>query len=234
MINVLTSNCIHFNTDSKFADKMMEMNRIIKINRFFLFLAVFSVVCMNAGIIFAQEESSPEMPDIDPDKILAVGDGIRITFQDIENTRLYFESKNFLTTPEGYRSAALEIYLYAEEADKQEVGAGENVADDPFEQRKARAEAYFKKVIEGYPISDLAIESYYLSHPSKFKTWSEAAQEYTMEPLDDELREKIRSYIVSTKTSSIRKEEFERLKEKYNVRLCDPKLGCTEEELGNI
>ena len=75
--------------------------------------------------------------------------------------------------------------------------------------------------METYPVSEDAIQSYYLSYPDKFMINKEGAKEdgqkQEVSALDDGIKSFIRNKIVFSKKAVIIDDEFKRLKTKYHV-----------------
>ncbi len=166
----------------------------------------------------------------DGETLLAIGDGVKVTASDMEEMRTHFESNRIFLKPEKYQVAALEMKLYAKEASELNLDSSVTYdkSQDDFEREKNLATIYLDHLIQTYPLEELIIESYYRAHPQKFEQWNESAQAYEAKPIDDEVRQKIREIILAPKKRKIQQDEYQRLVEKYNVRLCDLTKGCIE------
>jgi hypothetical protein len=168
-------------------------------------------VIVSAGAVLADDDNTP----------VAVGDGFEVTRGDVEELISYTKLASFRSTEKQHIMAAVRIKVFAEEAKALGLGqAGEKEKDTEgektFGEQIKLSKRYIVKVLQDYPLSDLVIESYYRSHPDTMQ-----------ESLDEALKKRIRQKIVIAKRKGIIDRCFERLKEKYHVRFCDPeKRGC--------
>ena len=176
-------------------------------------VVVLAVVIVSAGAVLA-DDNTP----------VAVGDGFEVTRGDLRELISYTKLASFRSTEKQHIMAAVRIKVFAEEAKAlglvQAVETGEKEKGTEVEKRFGEqiklSKRYIVKVLQDYPLSDLVIESYYRSHPDTMQ-----------EPLDEALKKRIRQKIVIAKQKVIMDRCFERLKEKYHVRFCDPeKRGC--------
>ena len=174
-------------------------------------IAVLAVVIVSAGAVLA-DDNTP----------VAVGDGFSVTQGEVEELISYTKLASFRSTEEQHIMAAVRIKLFAEEAKAlglgQAVQTGEKEKDTElkktFGEQIKLSKRYIVKVLQDYPVSDLVIKSYYRGHPDTIQ-----------EPLDEALEKRIRQKIVIAKRKAIIDQCFERLKDKYHVRFCDPEKG---------
>ena len=185
-----------------------------------VFLCVFYV-----GISVAEEKKIPDNMSVEPDNTpIAIGDGFVLTQNEVNEFRTFIEKGGFYrTTEKEYRKAALQVRLFTEEAKLIGLGqtADKKETGDTIESRMTLANLYNEKMLKEYVVNDIAIESYYLSNPDKFK---ESEQ---IKPLNDELKKSIRDIIVGANKKKVQNMAAEKLTQKYHVRLCDTdKGGC--------
>ena len=196
---------------------------------------VLSVLMLTGMLLFGQIEARSEdaANDQDGQKLLAVGDGIELTLDEVNALKEFSEAGGMFTNMEEYRKTALEFELYAEEALKR--GLGDEIPEDiepndHFARKHYLANKYLWEVVmEEYPLPDVAIESYYNANPSRYSEYSEEDNAYVMPPMSEADRLEIRKIIMAAKTKDVRAEEYEKLKRKYNVKLCDMETGCEKE-----
>lgn len=181
-------------------------------------VAVLAVVIGSAGVGLAD------------DTVVAVGDGFVVTRGDVEKLRVYMEKRSFGSTEEQHRKAALKIRLFAEEAKVlglDQAGERSLAEEETAERLVDLSSRYIAKILKDYSLDDVVIESYYRAHPKKFRQGNGSTSDQDLKPLDDFLKGQIRRKILMTKRSAVAASSFERLKQKYNVRLCDPDgVGC--------
>lgn len=190
---------------------MMTMPLISRVMRL-TGIAVLAIVILSAGAVLADDNNTP----------VAVGDGFEVTQGEVEELISYTKLASFRSTEEQHIMAAVRIKVFAEEAKAlgldQAVETGEKEKDTEVEKTFGEqiklSKRYIVKVLQDYPVSDLVIESYYRSHPDTIQ-----------EPLDEALKKRIRHKIVIAKRKAIIDRCFERLREKYHVRFCDPEKG---------
>ena len=174
-------------------------------------LAAVVTVSAGSGAVLANDNTP-----------VAVGDGFEVIQGEVEELISYTKVASFRSTEKQHIMAAVRIKVFAEEAKAlgldQAVETGEKEKDTEVEKTFGEqiklSKRYMVKVLEDYPVSDLVIESYYRSHPDTMQ-----------QPLDEALKKRIRHKIVIAKKKAIIDRSFERLKEKYHVRLCDPEKG---------
>jgi hypothetical protein len=81
---------------------------------------------------------------------------------------------------------------------------------------------YTSYLVESLPIDELAVESYYLAYPEKFGIKNESTfdkDNQQVNVLDSEKKEWIWKKILAAKKTVLIENEFQRLKEKYHVKL---------------
>lgn len=174
-------------------------------------LAAVVTVSAGSGAVLANDNTP-----------VAVGDGFEVIQGEVEELISYTKVASFRSTEKQHIMAAVRIKVFAEEAKAlgldQAVETGEKKKDTEgektFGEQIKLSKRYIVKVLQDYPVSDLVIESYYRSHPDTIQ-----------EPLDEALKKRIRQKIVIAKRKAIIDRCFERLREKYHVRFCDPEKG---------
>lgn len=156
--------------------------------------------------------------------IIAVGDGFELTQDDVALLREYYEKTPVRTTEEEYKKAALKIKLFVREATVLELD--KDVEVPSMGKRSAEFQLklqalYIKHIMESYPVSDLAIESYYRSFQERFATDAEPTLGMTIAPMDADVKKKIRAVIVDAQKKRILSEAEDRLKVKYRVKIIE-------------
>lgn len=181
------------------------------------------------------ESAVPEPKTYDFDSpeaktIIAKGDGVVVTQADAFRLEQFYAKHNFYSTPEQHRNVAVQMRLFALEAkkmgllDKKEKSSeGENKkeneakTDNPVTELVNHSHTYTLNLLKDYPVSELAIKSYYYSNPGKF----EGTEETGPVPFNQQARNMIRLTILDAKKVDIIQEEYDRLRKKYNVKFCD-------------
>jgi hypothetical protein len=152
---------------------------------------------------------------------VAIGDGFVVTKADVDELKAFTAAHNFGSTEEEYRKAALKLRLFSMEAEALGLGSGERsqgqTLNDSFKVMYDLYGRYVDKLVDDYPVSDIAIKSYYLANPEKFRKPVAVAPENEFYPLDEALKEKIRKKIAAARKPVLVEQAFERLKEKYHV-----------------
>ena len=192
--------------------KMMTLSFVSRVMRITGIAVLAAVVIVSAGSVLANDTDTP----------VAVGDGFEVTQGEVEELISYTKLASFRSTEEQHIMAAVRIKVFAEEAKAlgldQAVETGEKEKDteveNTFGEQIKLSKRYIVKVLQDYSVSNLVIESYYRSHPDTIQ-----------EPLDEALKKRIRHKIVIAKRKAIIDQCFERLREKYHVRFCDPEKG---------
>jgi hypothetical protein len=152
---------------------------------------------------------------------VAVGDGFVLTKTDVDELKAFTATRNFGSTEEEYRKAALKLKLFSMEAEALGLGSGERsqgqTLNDSVKVMYDLYGRYTDKLVDDYSVSAIAIKSYYLANPEKFRKPVAVAPESEFYPLDEALKEKIRQKIATAKKPVLVEQAFERLKEKYHV-----------------
>lgn len=166
----------------------------------------------------------------EPVVVVAQGDGFVITTDDIEAQKEFFREKGFESNDKEHLNVAIKMRMFALEAKKLGLvsfdfeASGPSVKDMVDRYNKA-AIIYMNHVMEHFPISDAAIETYYLAYPEKFlkerdpKGILEFVTPDDLMPLDENLRKQIRAHLVRFRRPEILENEFVRLKEVYHVSI---------------
>ena len=144
------------------------------------------------------------------DTPVATGDGFVVTKGDVQELSSYVENVGFTSTPKQHIVVAVRTRVFAEEA--KALGLDQTIAkaeEDKVVRMVRLSMSYIRNVLDYYySPDDIVIESYYLAHPEQFE-----------DPLDDTLKQKIGKIIAGANRMKIMTDEFERLKEKYHVRI---------------
>jgi len=167
------------------------------------------------------------------DVVVAAGDGFVVYSRDIDVLKDVYGATGFETSSKEYTDAMLKIRLFAKEALVLKLG-GPLVADDSgalSEQTEMTMEIfqkllqmyglYVSYLYDGYPVSDAAIESYYLSFPEKTTRSGEVLVNGFFRPdtLDEEMKKIIRAKLIQNRKPRLLADEFKRLSEKYHVKV---------------
>lgn len=158
--------------------------------------------------------------------VLARGDGFVIESSDIDAQKSFFSAKGFESTEAEYLNSVLKERLFILEA--KNIGLIDSLPEPtgPYQNEMAKEYhrlflIYYQHLMETYPVSEDAIQSYYLSYPEKFllndKGPKENIKNQDLWALDDEIKVWIKSQIVISKQPVIVANEFDRLKTKYHV-----------------
>jgi hypothetical protein len=166
--------------------------------------------------------------------VVATGDDLVVYSKDIDILKDVYSQSGFETTPKEYLDAMLKIRLFAREAQALKLG-GPLVAgvDGSLSTQAEMTTASLKKLFEfyalyvkyiydQYPVSDAAIESYYLAFPEKTTKSGDAPLTYEFfrpNTLDDELKQIIRGRLLQNKKPGLLENEFERLSQKYHLKV---------------
>jgi len=173
-------------------------------------------------------------PAMAGDVIVSTGDDIVVYSQDIDVMKDVFIASGFETTPKEYINAMLKVRLFAKEAQALKLG-DQLIADEAgaqpiqHEMTKDRLQKllqlyglYVNYIYDHYPISDAAIESYYLAFPEKTTRSGEASLDsdfFRQDTLDGEMKKMIRDRLLQNKKPGLLANEFKRLCEKYHVKV---------------
>ncbi len=160
----------------------------------------------------------------DGEVIIAVGDGFELTQDDVALLREYYEKTSVRTTEDEYKKAALKIKLFAKEATV--LGLDKDVEVPSVGKQSVEFQLklqafYIKHVMESYPVSDLAIESYYRTFQERFATDAEPTLGMSIAPMDAEIKKKVRAVIVDAQKKRILSEAEDRLKIRYRVKVIE-------------
>ncbi len=170
----------------------------------------------------------------DPGNVVATGDGIRVTRDDVQAMRAYFEQRTpFRTTDQEYARYTVQVRLFAEEAIRMKMDEGMEIDENNLtvEDLLTLSQRYMKHVFDQYPVDERVLESYYRAFPEKFLKEDvplspAQAQKETLSPDQmvpyEEARDRIRKIILSGKQKQIVSETFQKLSEKYRVRFQSP------------
>jgi len=169
------------------------------------------MLVLSPMLIFAEEEKSAAKPEI-----IAIGDNIVITKQEVNEFKEFVEKGSQRTTEKEYVKYTILLRLFAEEA--KFLGLDKDNPSDisTFSGRGRLSELYMAKLADSYVVKDEVIESYYLAHPDMYKSDSGEPKQ-----LDDEIKKQIREKVLVAKKKTIQENEIERLKQKYHLRICE-------------
>ena len=169
------------------------------------------MLVLSPMLIFAEEEKSAAKPEI-----IAIGDNIVITKQEVNEFKEFVEKGSQRTTEKEYVKYTILLRLFAEEA--KFLGLDKDNPSDisTFSGRGRLSELYMAKLTDSYVVKDEVIESYYLSHPDMYKTESGE-----IKAMDGSIKKEIREKVLVIKKNSIQNAELERLKQKYHLRVCE-------------
>ena len=81
---------------------------------------------------------------------------------------------------------------------------------------------YIHYIYDHFPVSDAAIESYYLAFPEKTTRSGETSLNsdfFRPDTLDEEMKKMIRSRLIQSRKPGLLADEFKRLCEKYHVKV---------------
>jgi hypothetical protein len=173
-------------------------------------------------------------PAMAGDVIVATGDDLVVYSQDIDVMKDVYGPSGFETSPKEYMDAMLKVRLFAKEALALKLGgplAIDAAADQPVPQEMTMDR--FKMLLQFYglyvsyiydrlPISDAAIESYYLAFPEKTTRSGEAISTgdfFRPDTLDGEMKEIIRNRLIKNRKPGLVADEYKRLCEKYHVKV---------------
>lgn len=197
------------------AKKVRRMNYFLKLfllnPRLTAFIAVIAFsICVNGAAVCIGDDSP-----------VAIGEGIAVTKDDVQRLAKHMKEHSFSSTYEQHLKAALRFALFAKEASALGLDAGgDNISsgEDSVKTRIVLARRYIDKLLSEYPVSDLVIESYYLSHPMEFPK-TDKQEQIPYKGNEDIARDKIREKIREVKRSEVAAKAFESLKKKYKVRI---------------
>jgi hypothetical protein len=157
--------------------------------------------------------------------VVARGDGFVIDSSDVEAQKAFFSEQGFESTDAEHLNSVLKIRLFVLEAKDSGLISSLPEATGPYKHETVQdyyrlSMVYYQHLMETYPVSEDAIQSYYLSYPEKFRLNQDAKEDVPKREvwvLDDGIKSWIRNKIVFSKKAVIMESEFERLKTKYHV-----------------
>ncbi len=192
---------------------------------------VFSVLLLFGSLhVNAETENKTAEPAGEEDALIAVGKGLAITQKDVREVVAFFEKGTYRLPEKTYRKNAVMLSLFALEAmelglDRAE-GEGKMELDSGFEGKFHLGTLYTEKLMNEYPVSDLVLESFYLSKPDIYGKFDNERQRYAMPPMREEVRREIREKVVTSRKMAIQDKAYDDLIKKYQVRFCDEVGGC--------
>lgn len=161
------------------------------------------------------------------DDIIAHGsDGFIIRANYMDMVREIVESKGIMMTPSGYANKAIEIRLFAKEAEKAGLPVPDDIMDsiepgeklEPVKRDIVMAAEYINHVADNYPLDDDVLMSYQRVKFEKYREYDEESGEYVLpEEMNEEMRSEIHKDIMARMMKRLRDMEIERLKEKYSI-----------------
>ena len=167
------------------------------------------------------------------DVVVATGDDFVVYSRDIDVLRDVYGTTGFETTSKEYTDAMLKVRLFAKESLALKLG-GPLVADDSgalsvqtemtvdiLQKLLQMYGLYISYIYDCYPVSDAAIESYYLAFPEKTARSGESLVNDFFRPdtLDEEMKKMIRNRLIQNRKPRLLADEFRRLSEKYHVKV---------------
>lgn len=185
-------------------------------NRFLCYVQMlFSVLCIAVVTNFVSVCNASE------DVIIAEGNGFTLTAADVDKVKAYYDKTPIRAMEAEYHQVSFKIKIFAYEAVERHLDQGLNIPQEETDTVDAwlkLADAYYKKVIEEYPVSDLSIVSYYRAFPERFRNDGDDTADVNQKPLDAESSKRVRSIIIEAKKQTILIETLNHLKEKYKIR----------------
>lgn len=157
--------------------------------------------------------------------VMARGDGFVIDSDDVEAQKAFFSEQGFESTDAEHLNSVIKIRLFVLEARDSGLISSLPGVTGPYKYETVQefyrlSVVYYQHLMETYPVSEDAIQSYYLSYPEKFRLNKDAKEDVQKQEvwvLDDGIKSWIRNKIVFSKKAVIMESEFERLKTKYHV-----------------
>lgn len=180
-----------------------------------------SLIILLIGVAFAEEKAD--------DKLVAVGDGFKISQKHLKSIMEFSEKEDFGSTDQEHKNAIVRLFCFAYEA--KQLGLDKNpdakkIEEEPIGRLFVLQKLYMDMVIETYPVSDLAIESYYWAHPQYFDAKKDDPINVELVPLTPELKKKIKMKIAEGKRAEMTFRMSDELKQKYHVVFCDTEGVC--------
>ncbi len=156
-------------------------------------------------------------------RLFVKGNGFCLTEHDVQMVKEYYSKSPIRVKEAEFHRVALKLKLFAHEAVVEHLDKGIAVPSQGVvsaEYWGELANAYYKSVVDSYPISDLDIESYVRAFPWRFeKDADRVSGASTPVPvLTPELKQKVRYIIISAKSERIISETEDRLKKKYDIQ----------------
>jgi len=174
------------------------------------------------------------VPAVAGDVAVATGDGIVVYSQDIDLMKAVYGESGFETTSKEYINAMLKVRLFAKEAlelklvdplEAYEIAAQPmqpEMTKDRFQKLLQIYSLYVAYIYDHCPVSDAAIESYYLAFPEKTTMSGETSSGsgfFRPNTLDEEMKKVIRSRLMQNRKPGLLADEFKRLCEKNHVKV---------------
>ena len=172
-------------------------------------------------------------PAIAGDLVVATGDDFVVYSRDIDVLKDVYGTTGFETTSKEYTDAMLKVRLFAKEALALKIG-GPLAADDSgalsaqtemtvdvLQKLLQMYGLYVSYTYDRYPVSDAAIESYYLAFPEKTTRSGELLVNdfFRTDTLDEEMKKMIRTRLIQNIKPRLLADEFRRLSVKYHVKV---------------
>jgi len=151
--------------------------------------------------------------------VVAKGEGVVVTSEDVA-AMLESTSPDFTPTKDALVKATIKTVLFAKEAVDEEFPCEEVYGKEGFKKILTLSQCYIRGVLALKGLMPGSVESYYRAHPEFFK-----GKGGKLIPLDDDMKKKIELGILKTKAPIFARNEFQRLFQKYKVRICDSD-GC--------
>lgn len=190
------------------------MKKDIKI---LLIIFTLSIIQVQAGNAQSLDKAPADT------KVIAAGKNFSVTMADVEKVKEFYNRTPIRTLEAEYQSVTVNLLLFVHDAMELHLDKEVKVPSEGPESADywvLLANAYWKHVVvDGYPVSDRVIESYYRVYPERFEKSGDAAASSTVcLPVDREISQRIRMLILNKRTSEIYQELVARLKNKYSVK----------------
>jgi hypothetical protein len=151
--------------------------------------------------------------------VVARGEGIVVTSEDVAAMQKA-TPPNVKPTKEALIQATIKTVLFAKEGAAEEVPCEEANDKEGFDKTMALSECYLRGTLMLKGLMPGSVVSYYRAHPEYFR-----GPDGKLLPLNDYRKRKIELGILKAKAPIFTQNEFQRLFEKYKVRICGPD-GC--------
>lgn len=114
--------------------------------------------------------SSPKAAPSEPAIVAEGKDGFRVTEKDVQELMDFFTTHTmFQTTEKEYRRYTVQTFLFAKEAERLGLAAGEQpLPEDPVARRLALANVYVEHRLQNLKLEPEAVQSYYRAFPERF------------------------------------------------------------------